>query len=563
MRDGALAFAEPKYVRTPSAWLNPMGQHGSVSSPHYLASQAGLSILRKGGNAIDAAIAAASTLSVVYPHMAALGGDNFWLIYNSKTGELHGLNASGRAGQKATIAFYANKHFRRIPPRGYYAANTVPGCVSGWGEAYRYSKDTLRTELPWKDLLDDAIRYAETGCPVSTSLAKWLRINTNTANQELGNLQQFPGFRQTFLKSDGSPYHLGETLRQPALFSTLQSLAQQGPQEFYLGEIARKIVIDLDAHDGMLSLSDFARHQADWVRPISVPYRDGIAFNLPPNSQGIASLSILNILNQFDPAELSEGSAPYYHLIIEATKEAFHDRDRYLTDPAFESVPVETILSFEHAQAQAARIRSGPAAALAGPEPLDPKGDTIWLGVVDQAGNAVSLIQSIYHDFGSGIIPAKTGVLLQNRGCFFSLESEHVNRLEPGKRTFHTLNTAMFFKGEKPFLIYGTMGGEGQPQTQTAIVTRIVDHQLSPQDAIEAPRWLYGRTWGTVVNSVKLESRIPEDVAVALRRWQHSVEIVEPYAHIMGHAGAILIDQQTQMQYGASDPRSDGIAVCY
>jgi gamma-glutamyltranspeptidase/glutathione hydrolase len=559
----ALAFTEPKYVRTPSAWLNPMGQHGSVSSPHYLASQAGLSTLRKGGNAIDAAIAAASTLSVVYPHMAALGGDNFWLIYNSKTGELRGLNASGRAGQKATIAFYANKDFRRIPPRGYYAANTVPGCVSGWGEAYRYSKHTLQTELLWKDLLADAIWYAETGCPVSASLAKWLRINTNTANQELNKLRQFPGFRQTFLKPDGSPYHVGEMLRQPELFSTLQMLAEQGPQEFYLGEIARKIVNDLDAHDGMLSLSDFAHHQADWVRPISAPYRDGIAFNLPPNSQGMASLSILNILNQFDPAEFPEGSPPYYHLIIEATKEAFHDRDRYLTDPAFQSVPVEEILSLEHGQAQAARIRSGWAAALADPKPLDPKGDTIWLGVVDQAGNAVSLIQSIYHDFGSGIIPAKTGVLLQNRGCFFSLESEHVNRLEPGKRTFHTLNTAMFFKGERPFLIYGTMGGEGQPQTQAAIVTRIVDHQLSPQDAIEAPRWIYGRTWGAVANNVKLESRIPEGVADALRRWRHSVEIVEPYAHIMGHAGAILIDQQTQMQYGASDPRSDGLAVCY
>ncbi|MBV8141974.1 MAG: gamma-glutamyltransferase, partial [Verrucomicrobia bacterium] len=195
-----LAFTEPKYVRTPSAWLNPMGQHGTVSSPHYLASQAGLDTLRKGGNAIDAAISAASTLSVVYPHMTGLGGDNFWLIYNARTGELRGLNASGRAGQKATIAFYTNKHFRRIPPRGYYAANTVPGCVSGWGEAYRYSKDTLRTELLWKDLFADAIRYAEMGFPVSFSLAKWLRIETGTANQELHHLQQFPGFRQTFLK---------------------------------------------------------------------------------------------------------------------------------------------------------------------------------------------------------------------------------------------------------------------------------------------------------------------------------------------------------------------------
>jgi gamma-glutamyltranspeptidase len=556
-------FAGPKHVRTASAWLNPMGQHGTVTAPHYLAAQAGLSVLRNGGNAIDAAIAASSTISVVYPHMAALGGDNFWLIYNSETGELRGLNASGRAGEKATIGFYASKHFRRIPPRGYYAANTVPGCVSGWGEAYRYSKDTLRTEILWKDLFTDAIRYAETGCPVSASLAKWLETNVDTGDLELNNLQQFSGFRQTFLKSEGSPYRVGEILRQPDLSSTLRSLADQGPQEFYLGAIARKIVADLEVHDGMLSLNDFARHRADWVQPIAVRYRDSIAFNLPPNSQGMASLSILNILNQFETAEFPESSAAYYHLIIEATKAAFRDRDRHLTDPAFQSIPVAEILSLEHGQAQAARIRAGLSAALVNPRPLDANGDTIWLGTVDRSGNAVSLIQSLYHDFGSAIVPAGTGVLLQNRGCFFSLEPEHVNRLESGKRTFHTLNPAMLFKGGKPFLVYGTMGGEGQPQTQTAVVTRIVDHQLSPQDAIEAPRWLYGRTWGAATNNVRLESRIPEEVAAALRRLGHSVEIVEPYAHAMGHAGAILIDQQTQMQYGASDPRSDGLAACY
>ncbi len=560
---GGLPFVGPKYVRTSSAWLNPMGQQGIVTAPHYLAAQAGLSILRKGGNAVDAAIAAASTLSVVYPHMAALGGDNFWLIYNSENGELRGLNASGRAGQKATINFYTTKNFRRIPQRGYYAANTVPGCVSGWDAAYRYSRETLRTQLLWEDLFSDAIRYAEDGCPVSGSLAKWLGTNIGTADLALNNLQQFPGFRRTFLKPDGLPYLAGEILSQPELFSTLQLLAKRGPREFYEGEIARKIVADLDANDGLLSLEDFALHQADWVEPISVPYRNGIAFNLPPNSQGMASLSILNILNQFEVAEFPEGSAAYYHLIIEATKEAFRDRDRHLTDPAFQSIPVKEILSLEHGQAQAARIRSNRGAAPVDPNPLDPKGDTIWLGVVDQTGNAVSLIQSIYQDFGSAIVPMGTGVLLQNRGCFFSLEPKHVNRLEPGKRTFHTLNPAMFFQGGKPFLVYGTMGGEGQPQTQAAVVTRIIDYQLSPQDAIEAPRWLYGRAWGPTTHNVKLESRIPQEVAETLRQLGHPIEIVEPYAPMMGHAGAILIDPETEVQYGANDPRSDGIAACY
>ena len=230
-----LAFADPKYVRTGSSWLNPMGQHGTVTAPHYLASQAGLSILRHGGNAIDAAIAAAATLSVVYPHMAGLGGDNFWLIYNSKNGELRGLNASGRAGQKATIDFYTSRHFRRIPPRGYYAANTVPGCVSGWGEAYHYSRDALQTKSLWKDLFDDAIRYAETGCPISSSLAKWLAINVDTANLDLNDLRQFSGFRQTFLKPDESSPLVGELFRQPDLRSTLQLVAEHGPRGILSG----------------------------------------------------------------------------------------------------------------------------------------------------------------------------------------------------------------------------------------------------------------------------------------------------------------------------------------
>jgi oxamate amidohydrolase len=486
-----------------------------------------------------------------------------WLSTNVTTRELRGLNASGRAGSRATIAFYANRQFHRIPARGYHAANTVPGSVSGWGEAYRYSKDVLSTELGWEDLFTDAIRYAETGFPISASLANWLSIRTNTSDPELDNLQRFAGFRRTFLKPDGSTYRVGEILRQRDLFSTFVRLAGKGPEEFYHGDIARQIVADLEANDGMLSMDDFAHHQSDWVEPISVPYRDTVAFNLPPNSQGIASLSMLNILNQFELAEIPEGSAEYHHLLIEATKEAFRDRDRYLTDPAFLKIPVEEILSLAHGQAQAARIRAARAVCGADLKPLDSNGDTVWLGVVDQAGNAVSLIQSIYHDFGSAIVPAATGVLLHNRGSFFSLEPSHTNRLEPGKRTAHTLNPAMLFKGRKLFLVYGTMGGEGQPQTQAAMVTRIVDYRLSPQDAIEAPRWLYGRTWGAEVNNVRLEARVPQEVMESLERRGHAIEIVEPYAHVMGHAGAILIEPENQVLYGASDPRSDGIAIGY
>ena len=538
-----------------------MGMRGMVTTPHYLASQTGLSILQHGGNAVDAAIAAAATLSVVYPHMAALGGDNFWLVYKATTGELHGLNASGRAGRRATISFYAGKQFRRIPSRGYYAANTVPGSVSGWGEAHRYSKEVLHTRLCWKDLFADAIQYAENGFPVSASLAKWLRNSVNIINPELDNLQRFAGFRQTFLMPDASPYEEGKILRQGDLAATLVRLAEEGPEAFYHGNIARKIVADLELNDGLLSMEDFAQHRAEWVEPISVPYRDTVAFNLPPNSQGIASLSILNILNQFELADLPEGSVEHYHLIIEATKEAFRDRDSYVTDPAFLEIPVKEILSFEHGQAQAARIGLAGTTSRVDLNTLDSKGDTVWLGVVDQAGNAVSLIQSIYHDFGSAVVPTGTGVLLHNRGSCFSLEPGHVNRLEPGKRTFHTLNPAMLFRGGVPFLVYGTMGGEGQPQTQAAIVTRIVDYRLSPRDAIEAPRWLYGRTWGADTNNVRVEARVPPEVVAGLQQRGHPIEIVEPYADIMGHAGAILISSENRILYGASDSRSDGIAA--
>ena len=534
-----------------------------VTTPHYLASQAGVSVLKNGGNAIDAAIAAASTLSVVYPHMAALGGDNYWLIYNAKEKELRGLNASGRAGRRATIDFYASKQFHRIPFRGYHAANTVPGTVSGWGEAYRYSKVALHTKLSWKDLFADAIRYARTGFPVTASLANWLKTSVNTTNPEFDGLQRFAGFRQTFLKTDGSPYRSGEILRQHDLLSTFVRLIEQGPEDFYRGEIARQIVTDLESNDGMLTMDDFAHHYPDWVRPISVPYRDTVAFNLPPNSQGIASLSILNILNQFEVAKIPEGSADYYHLLIEATKEAFRDRDRYWSDPAFLDLPFPEMLSLAHARAQAERIRSSRDLPGTDLKPLDSKGDTVWLGVVDKIGNAVSLIQSIYHDFGSAVVPAGTGVLLHNRGSFFSLEPSHVNRLEPGKRTAHTLNPAMLFKGRTPLLVYGTMGGEGQPQTQAAMVTRIVDHRLSPQDAIEAPRCLFGRTWGAEANNVRLERRVPQEVVESLRRRGHVVEIVESYAHAMGHAGAILIMPENQLLFGANDPRSDGIALGY
>lgn len=550
-------FAPGKYSDTASRGLTPMATRGMVTAPHHLATQAGMDILRQGGNAVEAAIAVASTLAVVYPQMNSIGGDNFWLIYNARTGELKGLNGSGRSGENVTIKAYRSRGFDAIPARGYLAANTVPGAVSGWDEAYRYAVTEMGSTLPWAALLDNARTYAAEGMPVTPSLHKWSVINTE--DTALRHLQRFPGFRQTFLKPNAEAYTVGEILTQPALADTLGILAKEGAAAFYIGSIADRIVADLCAHGGLLTLDDFAAHRADWVTPLQVDYRGYTACNLPPNTQGMASLAILNLLNNVDVQALGEGSADYYHVLIEATKQAFADRDRYLTDPDTHPIPLETLLSRPHGQAQAARIDMQHAQLDV--KPLDPNGDTVWFGVVDAQGHAVSMIQSLYHDFGSGIVAGDTGILLQNRGSFFSLDPQAVNHLAPRKRTFHTLNPAMLMKRGKPYLVYGTMGGEGQPQTQAAIVTRVVDFGMSPQEAINGPRWLYGRTWGSASNSVKFEQRIDPAILASLEQRGHSVERVEAYSDVMGHAGAILIDQARGVMFGATDPRSDGQAA--
>lgn len=539
--------------------LTTISPNGMVTTPHYLASQAALEILEAGGNAVEAAISAAVTLTVVYPHMNSLGGDNFWLIYNAHTKELKGLNASGRSGENATIDCYQNQGYNKIPARGYLAANTVPGTVSGWEEAYKYAQQSIGNHFAWQQLFDSAIRYAEAGFPVSQNQERWTNLSIDEKDKDFFYLQRFPSFCLTYLKSNGEPYQVGEIFKQPQLAQTLKIIAQKGGAEFYQGEIALKIVADIQANGGILTLKDFAEHSASWVEPIKVDYHDYTAYNLPPNTQGMASLSILNILNNFDLKSVGEGTADYYHILAEATKQAFSDRNQYLSDPEFVDIPLDWLLSEQHGKDLAARIDMQKAAIV---EPLDPKGDTIWLGVVDKDGNAVSLIQSIYYEFGSGIVAADTGIILQNRGCFFCLDPNHVNCLAPRKRTFHTLNPAMLFKDGKPYLVYGTMGGEGQPQTQAAIVTRIVNFGFGVQDAISAPRWLQGRTWGVATNDLKIEGRVPQTIIQELINRGHFVKVVEDYTDKMGHAGAILIDT-TNIKYGGADPRGDGIAIGY
>lgn len=538
-----------------------MSTNGMVTTPHYLASQAAIDILKDGGNAVDAAIGAASTLAVVYPHMNSIGGDSFWLIYNAKNKELKALNASGRSSERATIKFYQDLGYKKIPARGYLSANTVPGTISGWDEAYKYSQKIMGNSLPWQRVMTSAISYAETGFPVTPSQEIWTTTNIGQDNKELRDLQRFESFRKTYLNANNQPYKAGEIFKQPELTKTLKLIATKGAKEFYQGEIAKNIVADVQANKGVLTVKDFAQHRANWVEAISVNYREYQAYNFPPNTQGMASLSILNILNNFDLKKIGEGTADYYHVIVEATKLAFADRDKYLSDPEFVKIPLDSLLSKKHGTELASRINLTKSVKEA--KLLEPQGDTVWIGVVDKDGNSVSLIQSIYHDFGSGIVAKNTGVLLQNRGSFFSLDPTHVNHLEPRKRSFHTLNPAMLFKTGKPYLVYGTMGGEGQPQTQAALVTRIVDFGFSVQDAIEAPRWLQGRTWGAASNDLKIEGRVSKAVTEELVKRGHPVKMVDDYTDTMGHAGAILIDPKTNVKSGGADPRGDGAAVGY
>ena len=530
-----------------------------VSSPHYLASEAGAAALRRGGTAIDAAIATAAVLSVVYPHMCSIGGDNFWLIWDVRAGALKALNGSGRSGARCTIEFYQGQGAGdAIPYRGFLAANTVPGAVDGWAAAHEYSRTRMGSPLQWADLLQDAIRYALDGYAVTPSQEFWTGVNLDTAAGPRRNLQRFDGFRRTYLTPAGRPYHSGQILRQPALARTLQSIATEGGRAFYEGGIARRIAASLEAGGGILDAQDFAEHRSDWVEPLSVRYRDVEAISLPPNTQGLAALSILNILHHLDVKSFGEGTADHVHAVVEATKLAFADRDRWVTDPAFLRAPTDHLLASEYGRARAREIDQRKAGSYA---PGEVDGDTVYLCAVDPARNAVSLIQSIYHDFGAAIVAGDTGVLLQNRGTFFSLDPRHPNRLEPRKRTFHTLIPSMLLLGGRPFLVYGCMGGEGQPQTQAAMVTRVVDFGHNVQQAIEAPRWLYGRAWGEATGALQIEGRFPAPVTEELAHRGHEVRRVEDWTDTMGHAQAIFIDPTTNVLWGGADPRGDGAAI--
>jgi gamma-glutamyltranspeptidase/glutathione hydrolase len=527
-----------------------------VASPHPLATLAGLGILLRGGTAADAAVAAGATLAVVYPHMTGLGGDSFWLAWDARGGRLRGLVAAGPAAQAATPALYARHGLTEIPTRGPLAALTVPGAVDGLWQAHRWSREALGSPLGWADLLADAIRHAADGIAMSPCQAR-VTAEADDLLDRTGE-PEFAGFAAAYLGPGGAAPAAGDRLVQPRLARTLETLARDGGRAFYEGSPAAELARACQAAGSPLRAVDLAAYRARWVTPLTVPYRGGLAASVPPPSQGVALLAILGMLDGVDVGSHAHDSADYVHLLVETTKLAFGDRDRWLADPDAATVPVERMLDAAYLRERAKQVRFD--TALDAPVPAG-VGDTVACVTADAAGNAVSLIQSLYHEWGSGVVAGETGVVLQNRGAFFSLDPAHPNVLAPGKRPFHTLTPFMWLRDGQPALIAGTMGGEGQPQTLAALTTRVLDFGFGVQAAIEAPRWLYGRTWGAPTRALSLEGRFAPRVADELAERGHGVDVHEPWSDTMGHAQAIWRDAGTGLLVGGGDPRADGPAL--
>lgn len=518
--------------------------HGMAVTPHHLASQSALAVLREGGSAIEAMVAAAATVAVVYPHMNGLGGDGFWLIV-PPDGEPLAIDASGAAGALATPAAYAD--LTQIPHRGPRAALTVAGTVSGWDEAQRVSVELCGRALPLPRLLADAIDYAETGIPVTASQAA-------ASAAKYAELCDLPGFAAAFLP-DGAPPQAGSRFCQPALAATLRQLAQEGLDSFYRGPLAERLAAGMAQLEMPVTLADLQRHRARRTVPLRLQHRQGEVWNLAPPTQGLASLAILGISDRLAMAEADETET--VHRLVEATKLAFGLRDAHITDPACLAGDSQALLEPAALQALAARVderRAAPWGAGKGP------GDTVWMGVIDNSGLAVSFIQSIYHEFGSGVVLPDSGIVWQNRGAAFSLDPTHLLALAPGKQPFHTLNPAAARLHDGRVMVYGSMGGDGQPQTQAALFTRYVLQNAPLQESISRPRWLLGRTWGQNSESLKLEGRFAPETIARLRALGHEVEVLADFTEAMGHAGAIVRHPDGLLE-GAFDPRSNGSAA--
>jgi gamma-glutamyltranspeptidase / glutathione hydrolase len=525
--------------------------HGMACTSQPLATQVALDILKQGGTAIDAAIAANATLGLMEPTGSGIGGDLFAIVWDAETEQLYGLNASGRSPQSLTLAHFQEKGLESIPAYGPLPVS-VPGAVDGWFELHgKFGK------LPMEVILSPAITYAREGFPVSELIAYYLGRSANY-------FQDWPNFADTYMPKGHAPAK-GEMFRNPRLANTYELIAQKGRKAFYRGEIAEKIDAHLREIGGFLTKDDLKAHTSEWVEPVSTNYRGYDVWELPPNGQGIAALQILNILEGYDLASMGFGSADYLHVFTEAKKLAFEDRAKYYADPAFNELPVEELISKEYAAKRRALInperaaRSYPAGKLG-------QGETIYLTVADQAGNMVSLIQSNFRGMGSGVVPDDLGFMLQDRGELFSLEAGHYNVYEPGKRPFHTIIPAFITQDGKPWVSFGLMGGAMQPQGHAQIVVNLIDFGMNLQEAGDAPRLHHtgssqptGETM-TDGGTLNLESGFDYEAIRELASRGHKVAFsVGPY----GGYQAILYDAKEGVYYGASESRKDGQAAGY
>jgi oxamate amidohydrolase len=522
---------------------------GMAVAPHALASQSALAVLRDGGNAIEAMVAAAATISVAYPHMNGIGGDAFWLILPPQ-GEPIAIDAAGPAAANASIDAYRIAGHSIIPTRGPLAMNTVAGAVGSWEAALRISKQHGGL-LPLSRLLRDACDYARDGVAVTASQV------TSTVNK-FNEVAHQPGFAERFLINGMAP-ETGALFTQPTLARFMQQLSDDGLDSFYRGALADKIAADFKSVGALLSIRDLKEFQPRVCHPLQLKVNEGTLYNMVPPTQGVISLAILGILERAGIQGLQADSADYIHLCVEATKQAFKLRDEFVTDPAYMTVDPQSLLDAPRLDALAKGVTLAKALPWGG---ALKSGDTVWMGTVDSAGLAVSFIQSIYHEFGSGVVLPTTGLNWQNRGASFSLDPTHLRALQPRKKPFHTLNPAAALLDDGRRMVYGTMGGDGQPQTQAAIYSRAIWFGQSVQQAISAPRWLLGRTWGQSTDTLKLERRIPDAVVHDLEKRGHEIEMLGTYDEAVGHAGAIIRNPNGVLE-GGSDPRSDGSVAAF
>jgi gamma-glutamyltranspeptidase len=519
-------------------------RRGAVCAPHAAAVETGRAILAEGGNAIEAMVAMAATITAVYPHMNHIGGDGFWLI-REPSGRVLAIMAPGPAGRNARAELY--RDYETIPPRGPLAALTVPGAVGGWMLALQAAK-AHGGALPLDLLLADAMGHARNGYQVTRSQERLTREN-------IENLKSVPGFAETFLV-DGKIPTAGTTLKQEKLAATLSHLAHAGLADFYRGDVGHEIAADLERIGSPVTREDLTRYEAKFAEPLRASLSVGTVYNTDAPTQGIASLMILALFDRLSVKE-PEGF-DHIHDLIEATKRGLRARDRAVTDPNYLAHPLDRYLDPRFLAGEAMKIDRHKAARW----PIESGGgDTIWMGAVDSSGLAVSYIQSLYWEFGSGCVLPRTGVLMQNRGASFSLQSGAVNPLMPGRLPIHTLNPALAVLDDGRIMAYGCMGGDGQPQTQGAVFTRHIMFREPLDQAIDRPRWVFGRTWGAARTSLRLEARFDGNLIDQLEAAGHDVDVLaDVYSDVMGHAGAVVLHKDGTCE-GAHDPRADGGAA--